>query len=107
MGDLGWFIGTGVLFAVLGVVFLALGWRIWRKRDMNLIIHYHCDRVSEENKPAFCALAGIGVFVMGIGFCLSGICTVWFRTASAFIPMTAGLVLGIALEALAVIRYNR
>ncbi len=107
MSDSVWFIFICVLFALLGLVFLRLGWLIWKKQKMDLIIMYHSDKVSEENKPAFCSLSGIGVLVIGIGFVLSGICTVLFQSVSAFIPMTAGLVLGIAMLASAIIKYNR
>ena len=73
---------------------------------MELVIRYHCDKVSEKNKPAYCALAGIGVFVIGIGFVLSGICSAFMQSVLVFIPMTAGLAAGIVLLILAGIRYN-
>ena len=107
MSDFVWFIIVGVMFVLLSLLFIRLGWQIWKKQKMDLIIRYHCDKVSEENKQAYCALSGIGVFVMGVGFGLSGICTAFLRSASVFIPMTAGLVLGTALLASASIRYNR
>lgn len=104
--DLIWFIVLGVLFVLLSAVFIALGWQIWKKQKMNLIISYHCDKVSDENKQAYCTLAGIGVFIIGIGFALAGICSVVLRTASTFVPMAIGLVLGIALLVCAGIKYN-
>ena len=107
MGDFVWFMIIGVLFILLGLIFIRLGWLIWKKRKMDLIISYHCDKVSEENKKAFCALSGIGVFLMGIGFCLSGILSAFLRSVYIFIPMTVGLAAGMALLAAAVIKYNR
>ena len=107
MNDFVWFIVIGVLFALLGCLFVYLGRQIWKKQKMDLIIRYHCDKVSEENKPAYCRLAGIGVFLMGFGFLLSGICTVWIRSVLTLIPMTLGLVSGITLLAAAVMKYNR
>ena len=106
MNDVIWFILTGVLLALLGVLFAVLGWLIWKKQKMNLIIRYHCDKVREENKEAYCRLAGIGVFLMGLGFFLSGIFTVFFQSVFTFIPMAAGLVIGIALLISAVVKYN-
>ena len=73
---------------------------------MDLIISYHCDKVSEENKPAYCKRAGIGVFIIGIGLGLSGICTVVLQSVYAFIPMTVGVVLGTALLISAIVKYN-
>ena len=107
MSDFVWFIIIGILFALLGLIFIGLGWQIWSKQKMNLIISHHSDKVSEENKQAYCRLMGIGVFVMGAGFLLSGICTVSVRSALVFVPMTAGLVSGIMLLAAAVKKYNR
>ena len=107
MTDAIWFILMGVLFVLLGILFIVLGWLIWKKQKMNLIIRYHCDKVREENKEAYCKLAGIGVLLMGLGFLLSGIFTVFFQSALTFIPMAAGLVIGITLLISAVVKYNR
>ncbi len=106
MSDSAWFILTGVLFFVLGFIFIWLGLQIWKKQRMDLIISYHCEKVSKENKQAFCTLSGIGVVIIGTGFLLSGICAVFIRSALVFAPMTAGLILGTALLFSAVGKYN-
>ena len=107
MSDFIWFMMIAVLFVLLGLLFFRLGWQIWKKQRMDLIISYHSDKVREENRQAYCTLAGIGVLLMGIGFLLSGIFTALNQSAFAFVPMAAGLVIGTALLAYAVIRYNR
>ena len=107
MSDFVWFVITGVLFMLLSLLFIGLGRQIWKKQKMDLIISTHCDKVSEENKQAYCTLSGIGVCVMGVGFGLSGIGTVFLRSVYAFIPMTVGLVAGISLLTAASVRYNR
>lgn len=107
MSDLVWFVIVGVMFVLLGLLFLVLGWLIWKKQKMNLIIIYHCDKVSEENRQAYCTLAGVGVFTIGVGFGLSGIATVLLQSVYAFIPMTIGLAAGVALLLWAIVRYNR
>ena len=107
MDDIIWFIVISALFVILGFVFVWLGLAIWKKQKMELIIRYHCDKVNEENKPAYCALSGIGVFVIGIGFILSGICSAFLQSILTFIPLTVGLVAGIVLLILAGIRYNQ
>ena len=106
MSDLVWFIVIGVLFILLSLMFIGIGWQIWKKQKINLIMSYHTERVSEENKPAFCTYSGIGVFMIGIGFALSGICMFFLRSAYSFIPMAAGLVCGIVLLITAIGRYN-
>ncbi len=107
MNDFIWFVVISVLFVLLGLVFIGLGWQIWKNQRMDLIISYHCDKVSEENKQAYCTLAGFGLLVMGIGLLVSGICAVFIRSAFVFVPMTAGLVLGITLLISAIVKYNR
>lgn len=107
MNDFVWFVIIGILFVLLGFVFFMLGWQIWKKQKMNLIISFHCDKVSEENKQAYCTLTGIGVLLMGIGFFLSAICAIVTQTVFALIPMTAGLILGIVLLTVAVKKYNQ
>ncbi len=107
MSDFIWFILIGILFALLGIVFSVLGWLIWKKQKMDLIISYHCDKVSEANKPAYCMLLGSGILIMGIGFLISGACTVFIQSALVFVPMTAGLLAGAALLVSAIIKYNR
>lgn len=107
MSDFIWFVITSVLFVLLGFVFVMLGLQIWKKQRIDLIISYHSDKVREENKRAYCTLAGIGVLIMGIGFLLSGISTVFVHSILTFMPMTAGLVSGIGLLISAVMKYNR
>ena len=107
MSDLTWFIIIGVFFMLLGMIFIVLGLMIGIGKKMNLIISYHCDKVSEENKKAYCSIFGLGVFFIGIGFAVTGILSVVLQSLFALIPMAAGLVLGIAFILAAIIKYNR
>ncbi len=107
MSDFVWFMMIAVLFAVLGFIFIWLGWQIWKKQRMDLIISYHCDRVSEENRQAYCTLFGLGIIVMGKGFIISGIFTASALSVPFYVPMIIGLVTGAALLISAIIKYNR
>ena len=106
MDDFIWYIAVSALLILLGFVLIRLGLAIWQKQKMDLIILHHCEKVREENKPAYCTLSGIGVFVIGLGFVLSGICSVFMQSALIFLPMAAGLAAGIALLILAGMKYN-
>ena len=106
MNDYIWFVIISILFVLLAILFIVLGCLIWIKQKMNLIISHHCEKVSEENKRAYCRIFGIGMAIIGIGFGLSGICTVLLQSVLAFIPMTIGLVVGILMIILAVVKYN-
>ena len=107
MSDLVWFIVIAVLFIAIGTVFCVLGLQIWKKQRTDLIISYHCDKVGEENKRAFCTLFGSGLIIMGIGFAISGICSPFVRSALSFVPMACGLITGLILLGITVIKYNR
>ena len=106
MGDIVWFKVMAVLFALGGLVLILLGLKIWKKQKMELMISYHCDKFSEENKRAYCTLAGIGVCLIGAGLAVSGICTAFIQSLLTLIPLAVGLVLGIALVVTAIVRYN-
>ena len=107
MSDLVWFIMIGILFGLLGLVFVILGWQIWKKQKMNLIISSHCDKVKDENKQSYCKLFGTGVFAIGIGFLVSGICIPFVQSVFSFIPMTVGLITGTVMIVSSVMKYNK
>ena len=107
MSDYMWFAVTGVVLAAIGTAFILLGRSIWAKKKTDLIISYHCDKVSEEDKEAYCKLFGIGMIVMGIGFVASGIYVILSGNLAAFIPMAAGMATGIGMMISAGRKYNR
>ena len=107
MGDIVWFIIIGAILIILGLVFIGLSYSVWKKQNINLIIVYHMDKVSEENKPAFCRLSGLGLLVIGCGMIASGIWTIVSGALLSFIPMIAGIAIGIVLILSAGIKYNR
>ena len=107
MSDLTWFSIIGVLCGLLGSAFVGLGIMIGSRQKMGLIISYHCDKVSEENKKAYCNIFGLGMFFIGMGFAVTGILSVILQSLFALIPMAVGLVLGIAFILGAIIKYNR
>ena len=107
MNDLLWFIIISILLLMLGILFIRLGYEISEKQRIDLIIAYHHDKVSEGNKQVYCTLSGIGALIIECGFLLSGISTLSVHSFYAFIPMSAGLILGIVLLFTASIKYNR
>ena len=80
MSDDIWFILLCAVFLFTGAACIWLGWEISQKRRMDLIIHWHCDQVSDENRNAYCMHAGAGMLIMGAGLIVSGIGAVLFRS---------------------------
>ena len=70
---------------------------IWKKEKISLLHSYHYDKVSEEDKKAFCTLSGAGILVMGVGLLLSGAALAFEMPALTLLGIGAGFVIGIAL----------
>ena len=105
MRDFIWFIIIGAVLVLLSAVFIGLGLAIRRRQRIDLLIRYRfeCD-VGEADKKILCKLSGIGMLVIGIGFAIAGICVAMTGRLLGFLPMAAGLGLGIALLVAARIR---
>lgn len=91
---------------LVGILFLYLGFLIWKKEKITLLHDYHYKYVSDEDKPAFCALCGIGVICIGIGSFLSGLLIAITESSWSFMAFATGFVIGISLLIYAGKRYN-
>ena len=106
MSDSVWFILSGIILLAVGAVFIGLGWAIWKKQKISLVHDYHYNRVSDENKPAFCRKVGIGMTVIGTGMVLSGVITMLSGSLLSLIPLAAGLAVGTPIMLRAIRKYN-
>lgn len=99
-------IGT-IILSLIGIVFVVLGISIWRKDNIQLFHDYHIDKVSEEDKHAFCRMSGCGILIMGLGMLLAGIIVGITDSLASFIFLAIGFVSGLVLLVAAGIKYNR
>ena len=101
-----------IITALVGAICIWIGVSNMRG-NINSIHSYHRHRVSEEDKPRFGKLCGLGTVVIGIGiimlgaFSAAGVYTenelyMWLGTVICAI----GLILGLGLSFYAMIKYN-
>ena len=83
--------GVGILITVFG----------WLMHD------YHVNKVSAENKQAFCKLSGIGLVVIGVGLLISGIILGLTDSPFSFLCFAACFIAGLVMLITAGRKYNR
>lgn len=96
-----------IIVGLIGIVFIILGYFIWKKEKISLLHDYHYNRVSAEDKKAFCTLSGIGVLLIGIGLVITAIIIGITDSPWSFIAFAIGFVVGLVMLIYAGARYNR
>ena len=95
-----------VICGLIGIVFLVVGFLIWKKEKLSLLHEYHRDKVLQENQKAFCALSGWGVMTIGIGLLLTACVLGLTDSAWSFIAFFVGFAVGLALLIFGEKKYN-
>ena len=95
-----------IIVGLIGIIFVILGCMIWKKEKISLLHNYHYDKVSVEDKKAFCTISGIGILLIGIGLILTAIIIGITNSVRSFIAFTIGFIVGIVMLIYAGIRYN-
>ena len=89
------------------VLFLCLGFLLWKKEKINIIHDYHYTKVKEENKKAYTSIMGKAMIVMGMGMAISGIIGVFTDSVKSGIPFCVTFIIGICMMIFGQIKYNR
>ncbi len=95
-----------ILFVAVGLLLIALGLVIWKKQKITLLHDYHCKNVKLEDIPAYTRSMGIGLIVMGIGLCLTGILQILPDRIFTWIPLAANTAAGLFIMHKAQMKYN-
>ncbi|MBQ9909942.1 MAG: DUF3784 domain-containing protein [Lachnospiraceae bacterium] len=98
-------IGTAVT-GCTGILLIVLGMLIYKKQMISLMHDYHVDKVSRENRAAFCRLSGLGLILTGIGAVIAAAFFAVTESAYSFLAFAAGLVPGIGILIAAGRKYN-
>ena len=96
-----------IIVAVIGIVFVTLGYLMWKNEKITLLHSYHYDKVSPSDKKVFCKISGLGVIFIGIGLLMTAIIIGITDSALSFIAFALGFVVGLVLLIYAGVKYNR
>ena len=95
-----------IIVAVIGIVFITLGYLLWKKEKITLLHSYHYEKVSPSDKKAFCKISGWGVTSIGIGLLVTAVIIGITDSALSFIAFALGFVAGLVLLIYAGAKYN-
>lgn len=96
-----------IITGAVGILCLVLGFLIWKKEKISLLHDYHYAKVKQEDRKAFCRLAGIGIITLGIGIlAMSALILITDSPLSA-IAFGVGLASGVSVLIYAEKKYNR
>ena len=95
-----------IIVAVIGIVFITLGYLMWKKEKITLLHSYHYEKVSPSDKKAFCKISGWGVIFIGIGLLITAIIFGITDSLLSFIAFAVGFIVGLALLIYAGAKYN-
>lgn len=96
-----------IIVAVMGLVFITLGFLMWKKEKITLLHSYHYEKVTPNDKKDFCKLSGWGVISVGAGLVVTAVIIGITDSALGFIAFAFGFVVGLALLIYAGAKYNR
>lgn len=98
--------GTGIT-GLVGVIIIIMGWLVWKKEKINLFHDYHINKVSPENRAAFCKLSGIALIVIGVSLLITTLILALTDSALSFICFAVGFIAGLTTLITAGMKYNR
>lgn len=96
-----------IIVAVIGIVFITLGYLMWKKEKITLLHSYHYEKVSPSDKKAFCKISGWGGISIGIGLLVTAVIIGITDSVLSFIAFALGFVAGLVLLIYAGAKYNR
>ena len=95
-----------IIVVGVGVVFIILGYLVWKREKINILHSYHYRNVSPANKKVFCKMTGQGLILIGSGLLITGIVISKTHSMYSFIAFAVGFISGITLLINAGSKYN-
>lgn len=96
-----------LLFMLLiGVIFIFVGWRIWKKEQITLIHDYHYTKVKEKDRKPYTEKMGKACILMGIGMILTGTVDYITNTLYGWVLFGICFIGGLIIIVFAQLKYN-
>ncbi len=92
-------IAVGIIIVILGIINI--------RGNISTLHWYHRKRVAESDIPAFGKVVGTGTVIIGASMFLSGIISIFAKSAFIYLIAVAGLVAGIPIMLYGMIKYNK
>ena len=96
-----------IITGITGILFIILGYLLWKKEKISILHDYHYKRVSPENRKTFCKMSGIGLIVTGVGLLITAVMLGISDSAYSFICFAVCFIAGLILLIIAGMKYNR
>ena len=95
-----------IFLILLGLIFIFIGLRIWKKEQITLIHDYHYTRVAEKDKKSYTEEMGKACIIMGIGMIMLGIIDFISKAAYGWICFVIFFIWGLIMMFMAQKKYN-
>lgn len=96
-----------LVFALVGILCLVLGYLLWRKQRITLIHSYHYPYVKQEDVPAYTRGMGQALLLLGAAILLTGVINWASGTVWGFAAFGAGFLVYVVWVLRLQRRYNR
>ena len=96
-----------VVLLAAGILFLILGWLIWKKEKITLLHDYHYAKVKPEDRKAYTGAMGKGLSAVGIGMIAGGVRQLTQYEVIGWYLLGAAFAVGLAVMIYAQMKYNR
>ncbi|MGL4736053.1 MAG: DUF3784 domain-containing protein [Cellulosilyticaceae bacterium] len=84
-----------LFLVIMALVFIYMGWRMWKKEQITLIHRYHYQKVAKEDRKPYVEQIGKATILIGIGILSEGV--IGFVSGTAYGWICFGICFALAL----------
>ena len=95
-----------IVFIGVGLLLIALGTVLWKKKRIDLVNAWHTRNVKAEDAPAYTRLMGLSLIAIGAGCLLTGVVACILEEKLGWLALPVSFAVGFALIWKAQKKYN-